>query len=423
MNVLHIRTYTSFQMRRKFLIIFITLLISCSVSAQQSSYDSIAQLKDTSEKITQLNKLSGEYISSNKPDSAIILAAEALKLAQITHNVKGEARAWYLIGDVYTSKGRYKKALSHFLRSLRLKREVKDKNLTVKLYYKLANTLLRLKLYPQALKCYYKMTGAYEAGKNKSNYLYVEQRSSLTKDSTTQLTDSSEQVDNSARIIEGEDDMLLEDTSEQSIKTFIADSVETPEQTVESPPIENGDITDCFNDGKKAIAYGIMVHVKQPKAGVRTVMSKLNNVGHTFVTLIKFNADSTTLSRSFGFYPKKDNLLSATPLIPTTTSVFKDDAKHEWDEVVGKLISKRKFDKIIQMVKQYKCKKYNLNSNNCTDFGLDIAAIAGIKIKDTHSTWFLGKGNNPGNAGQSILEGKLSDEEKSELFIFNSIKK
>ena len=423
MNVINIEQGSFFLLRRTLLVFSFILLITFKLSAQQGYYDTISHLKDTAERVTQLNKLSGEYISSNKLDSAIILAAEALKLAQITHNVKGEARAWYLIGDVYTSKGRYKKALSHFLRSLRLKSEVKDKNFSVKLYYKMANTMMRLKLYPQALKYYYKMTGAYEAGKNKSNYLYVEKSNSLTKDSTTQLIDSSEQVDSSARILASEDDMISEDTTEQSIKTFIADSVESPEQIVESPPIEDGNITDCFNDGKKAIAYGIMVHVKQPKAGKRTVMAKLNNVGHTFVTLIKFNTDSTTLSRSFGFYPKKDNLFSATPLIPSTTSVFKDDAKHEWDEVVGKLISKRKFDKIIQLVKQYKCKKYNLNSNNCTDFGLDIAAIAGIKIKDTNSAWFLGKGNNPGNAGQSILEGKLNDEEKSELFIFNSIKK
>ena len=106
--------------------------------------------------------------------------------------------------------------------------------------------------------------------------------------------------------------------------------------------------------------------------------------------------------------------MSATPLIPSTTSVFKDDTQHEWDEVVGKFISKRKFEKIIRLVKEYRCKKYNLNSNNCTDFGLDIAAIAGIKIKETVSSWPLGKGNNPANAGQSIREGKIKDEDKDD---------
>ena len=416
--------------RCKYILLFLVACFAGSkLNAQQNVTDSSINSSDTILRIHYLNKLSGDYITNNKLDSAIIFAGEALQLAQRIHDAKEEATALYHIGDVYTAKGKYKKALSHFLRSLRLKREVKDKSLSVKLYFKMANVLARLKLYPQALKCYYKMMGAYDAGKNRNNYVYLDYNNKSAQDSTmnteeVSVADSTLIKDSSVNIMSNPAMELPEDTAEGMVKEYISDSIETKETEIESQPIDNNvDITDCFNDGKKAVGYGLMVHVKQPKAGQRKVFASISNVGHTFVTLIKFNADSSTLSRSFGFYPKKDNLLSATPLIPSTSSVFKDDSQHEWDEVVGKFISKRKFDKIIRLVKEYRCKKYNLNSNNCTDFGLDIAAIAGIKIKETISSWPLGKGNNPANAGQSILEGKVKDDDKDGLLIINPTKK
>ncbi len=410
-------------------IIWIFLFSITSISSAQQVVSNNLLQTDTLQRIEYLNKLSAEYIKNNKLDSAIQFSNEALLIAQLKHDTKGEANALFHIGDVYTSKGKYKKALSHFLRSLKLKREVKDKSFSVNLYYKMANTLARLKLYPQALKYYYKMMGAYEIGKKENNYVYLEYtnkkaQDSIMENSDVSIEDTTRLNDTSFAIINNPAMELPDDTSENMVKEIIIDSTENFEQEIESQPIDNKiDITDCFNDGKKAVGYGLMVHVKQPLPGKRRVFAKISNVGHTFVTLIKFNSDSTTLSRSFGFYPKKDNLLSATPLIPSTTSVFKDDSQHPWDEVVGKFISKRKFDRIVKLVKEYKCKKYNLNSNNCTDFGLDIAAIAGIKINETVSSWPLGKGNNPANAGQSILEGKVKDEkDKNDLLIFDSTK-
>ena len=400
-------------------IICITCIGNTDSIAQKTIADSLLSITDTSVRITYLNNLSARYIGNNKLDSAALFAGEALQLAQFIHDDKEEATALYYIGDVYISKGKYKKALSHFLRSLRIKREVKDKSLSVKLYFKMANVFARLKLYPQALKCYYKMMGVYEKGKNRNNYVYLDYNNRNIADSLSGTTeesvaDSTLIKDTAAITVANPTMEMTDDTEEGLVRDIISDSTDRKQSEIVSQPIEGNDITECFNDGKKAVAYGLMVHVKQPSAGKRKVFASFSNVGHTFVTLIKFNADSTTLSRSFGFYPRKDNLLSATPLIPTATSVFKDDSKHEWDEVVGKFISKRKFDKIIRLVKEYRCRKYNLNSNNCTDFGLDIAAIAGIKIKETVSSWPLGKGNNPANAGQSIREGKVKDDDKDD---------
>jgi len=143
-------------------------------------------------------------------------------------------------------------------------------------------------------------------------------------------------------------------------------------------------------------------------------------VGHMFITLIKYNTDSSCVSRSFGFYPHKDNLVSATPISPSSSPVFKDDALHDWDEAIGKFISRKRFEKIIRLITHYEYRSYHLNKNNCTDFGLYAAAVAGIAIKNTYSSWPFGSGNNPANAGQSILEGKFMNadtQNKQGLFI------
>ncbi|HEY8927847.1 MAG TPA: hypothetical protein VIM55_01555, partial [Mucilaginibacter sp.] len=176
---------------------------------------------------------------------------------------------------------------------------------------------------------------------------------------------------------------------------------------VRSQPIETAQILDPFDDGKKAAAYALMIHVRQPVSGKRKVYV-LNNVGHTFVTLIKYNTDSTVVSRSFGFYPKKNFILSATPLFPSSPSTFKDDARHSWDEVSGTFISRRSFNRILNIVKKYDHKKYQLSHTNCTDFGLELAAEAGITINNTVGKWPLGKGNNPACTGQSLLDGNVT---------------
>jgi hypothetical protein len=182
-----------------------------------------------------------------------------------------------------------------------------------------------------------------------------------------------------------------------------------PGRNQQSAPVRNDDIRASFDDGKTASAYAILVQVKQPAPGKRRSFTGINNVGHMFITLIKYNGDNSIVYRSFGFYPNKSNILSATPLHPGSRSVFKDDIHHEWDELAGKFISPRRFRKIIEVLQSYDGKVYHLNHNNCTDFGLTMAGLAGINIQDTRGTWPLGKGNNPANAGQSLLEGKVTN--------------
>jgi hypothetical protein len=191
-----------------------------------------------------------------------------------------------------------------------------------------------------------------------------------------------------------------------------------------SLPVDIADILASFNDGKTASSYALLVEVKQPVPGKRKSFTHINNVGHTFVTIIKYNTDNTFVCRSFGFYPHKSSFFAATPLHPSSPSVLKDDSDHDWDEIAGKFISPKRFYKIIGALQSYDHQIYHLNRNNCTDFGLTMARIGGINIINTVGRWPLGKGNNPGNAGQSMLEQKLAntDEEFSDpLFVSTNI--
>jgi hypothetical protein len=145
---------------------------------------------------------------------------------------------------------------------------------------------------------------------------------------------------------------------------------------------------------------------------------KLTNTGHTFITLIKYNTDSTSVSISFGFYPHKDNLFSATPWDPSCSGTFKNDNSHKWDEVMGKFISKRRFDNILRLTKNYDGLEYHLSKNNCTDFALKAAAYAGFGVSNTKGSWPLGHGNTPAITGQSIIKGETYDvSDKANLFI------
>ncbi|WP_214070381.1 hypothetical protein [Mucilaginibacter sp. dw_454] len=243
-----------------------------------------------------------------------------------------------------------------------------------KQWNKLAGLFTRLKLYPLAMKCYLK---------------------TLTPDSLV----------NDDIPVTGDDQLSVASQLKQLGKNTKA---------ANSSIIQVNHILETFHDGKSALAYAMILHVKQPIRGT-TRVHKLANTGHTFITLIKFNTDSSYTTLSFGFGPRKDNLLSATPLIPSTSSKFTDDGSHEWDEVVGKFISKRRFEKILELTHQYDGLAYHLSTNNCTDFGLKAAQMAGLNISDTKGTWLLGGGNNPANTGESILLGKFSNADTGNL--------
>jgi hypothetical protein len=291
----------------------------------------------------------------------------------------------------FSKKTLNRKALFNFLHSSTYKTTSRNKKLANKLSYRLAKIFAGMKAYPLAMQYY-----------------------SNTMTETDEIAEMDSLSDNEdASPVPGN---FLEVNGQ---------SVDFRPSNNDSEPVNNADITGSFNDGKNAVAYAMIIQVKQPVPGKRKAFTHLNNVGHMFITLIKYNADSTAVSRSFGFYPDKENLFSATPLVPVSPSVFKDDELHDWDEFIGKFISAKRFEKVIRLVRHFENRTYHLSNNNCTDFGLYAADVAGITINGTHGKWPLGHGNNPANAGQSILEGKFVNADTGNgegLFVCANVK-
>ncbi len=254
-----------------------------------------------------------------------------------------------------------------------------------KTLFKFANLFARLKLYPLAMKCFFKTL---QKNKQKHSNEEVAVSDSMGIDDSPSPDLPINTKDDSLAYVQS-----LQVRSEKSVRTTY----------------EN--ISGTFNDGKQAVAYALLFHVKQPSPGKKKV-HVLAYTGHTYITLIKYNTDSTYVSCSFGFYPKKDHIFSATPWFPSTSSQFKNDAGHKWDEIIGKFISKKSFDKILKLTKEYNDVDYHLSYNNCTDFSLQAAGMAGISISNTEGKWFMGHGNNPGVTGQSILQGGYGTTDK-----------
>jgi len=288
-----------------------------------------------------------------------------------------------------------------------------------KFYYRLAVAFTKLRLYSLAMKCYFKTLTI----ENTIDTLKYKPLVTASVEGKQLITDNfSRQRDSLA--VEDSVATGIMNIHSSDISLVNKDSTSyNGDAEVESPRVKATDIVNPFEDGKKAAAYALLIHVRQPLSG-KPKVHVLNNVGHTFITLIKYNTDSTIVSRSFGFYPKKNFLLAATPLFPSSPSTFKDDGLHSWDEISGIFISKRRFNRMLAVVKKYDNKKYQLSHTNCTDFGLEMAAEAGITITDTEGKWLLGHGNNPACTGQSMLEGKItatSDTYSGKLLVVDDL--
>ncbi|MBD1366738.1 hypothetical protein IDJ77_23200 [Mucilaginibacter sp. ZT4R22] len=305
-----------------------------------------------------------------------------------------------------------RKALMKHLREMNIGTDLEANQSNKKLLFNLANTFARLKLYSLAMKCFFK-TLQYNKADQAGDADTLTTATPLPSDSlNADVTNLDERYLN----FNDKDDTLL--NHQPALQLPLTD------KEPRSPKITYQRIVESFTDGKKAVAYAMLIHVKQPVGGKAKVY-KFTNSGHTFITLIKYNSDSTYVSLSFGFYPDKQHPFAGTPLFPGSHSAFRDDGQHKWDEVAGKFISKRRFEKILALTKNYDGVKYHLSKNNCTDFSLNAALMAELSIKETTGKWPLGHGNNPGITGQSMLQGKIADGNKrglDDVFVDDTVK-
>jgi hypothetical protein len=349
-----------------------------------------------------------EYASASAGPLINHITNSSADIKAISDN-KGELKVLSDLENSFNKKPSRKLLLS-FLQKLNSTSNSADQQTGSKLYSRFAGYFARLKLYPLVMKCYFKTSSPDDDVYRKGYFI---RQNSANRDSAVNVTDS---LDAAGLLAINSRDSLLLKTDSGLYNHNGRD--------VKSIPIRNAEITNPFDDGKRAVKYALLVHIQQPRSGKRKIFAGLNIVGHTFITLIKYNRDSTYVARTFGFYPKKDHILSATPIFPSSTPLFKNDEQHDWDEVVGKFISAKKFQRILQLVKEYESRRYDLNTNNCTDFGLNAADIGGIKISGTFGKWPFGRGNNPASAGMSLLEGKVTNtdpENPGGLFIYDDL--
>ena len=176
-------------------------------------------------------------------------------------------------------------------------------------------------------------------------------------------------------------------------------------------------------DVKKALSavpdegatYQFTLYVDQPKKGSRRKLKLPSDVGHTFIKIVKTSADGKqVVEQVFGYYPAKtEGALAGSPVNPEAVSTFRDNIDHGYDETITKTdVTKGQIDKIIEVAQGYENAPYCLAGQNCTNFGVDAAGAAGIKLPLTQGKIPLtGRGVTPADLGQDILEGKVEKQE------------
>ena len=147
----------------------------------------------------------------------------------------------------------------------------------------------------------------------------------------------------------------------------------------------------------------LVVYVQQPVAGTATTWTREGfgvNTGHAFIGLKDTTAHTEVKA---GFYPKE--MGTVTPLSPSTTGVVKDDSNHSWNVKQEYKITDDQYNAVQTSISNDKADtnlQYNLNTNNCTDWVMDTAGVAGVTLPDATGTWPQGGGESPGPLGQEL---------------------
>jgi hypothetical protein len=169
-----------------------------------------------------------------------------------------------------------------------------------KFYYRLAVAFTKLRLYSLAMKCYFK-TLTIENAMDTAKYNPL----------VTASVDSKQLM--TGNFSRQRDSLAIEDSLATGIMNIHSADISlinkdstayNGDAEIESTRIKANEIINPFEDGKKAAAYALLIHVRQPLSG-KPKVHVLNNVGHTFITLIKYNTDSTIVSRSWGCFCQK----------------------------------------------------------------------------------------------------------------------
>ena len=124
------------------------------------------------------------------------------------------------------------------------------------------------------------------------------------------------------------------------------------------------------------------------------------DVGHTFVHLLKKNKDGSTAEITVGFYPSKE----VDPMKPEVKGMLIHDKGHAAEVKATKKVTHDQFFKAVKYIEDQGSATYNLNTYNCTDFGICVAGAAGWNISSQRGKWPFGGGHNPGDLGEDLKD-------------------
>lgn len=160
--------------------------------------------------------------------------------------------------------------------------------------------------------------------------------------------------------------------------------------TPDKPISDMVDFLKCFDSSKSA---QVTIYVAEPNPGSGDTHSG-TNVGHTFVSITQGTSTAT-----FGFYPATDNIY---PIInPSDPSKMGEDGGKGFSASISRTVTSTQFASILSYSRSFK-NTYDLNTYNCSDFGIEVGNLAGFNLPDSYGTWPGGGGSNPGTLGVYI---------------------
>ena len=178
-----------------------------------------------------------------------------------------------------------------------------------------------------------------------------------------------------------------------------------PTNTILVSPLSNqykiNDINEylkCFDNNSSAV---FTIYVDQPTANSNTAWSgnpANPDVGHTFIAI-----SQNGIRRVLGFYPSTAVSLDN----PSTIGICANDGNHQFDTSLTTVINPTQLTVLLHFIKNKANAPYNLNTFNCTDFGMNCANLINISLASAYGTWGnsitgTGGGDNPGQLGQNI---------------------
>lgn len=166
---------------------------------------------------------------------------------------------------------------------------------------------------------------------------------------------------------------------------------------------------DCFFKGLDLYQGAeITIYIDEPKPDSGRPFNGLN-VGHTFIGILQNGKHYI-----YGFYPAVPGIETIyTKKVP---SVLGNDENHKYTVSISNTISAEQLNEIIEISKKATDVNYSLSNFNCTDFAEKVAAISGIPLPDSYSSWGIGRGSNPGALGKDLkgdsrFKNKIETEE------------